>query len=213
MASTVNNPDTKQVDLDKLANEFLEVDFHPNEARPPDRYMYSAYFDNLRHTMNTYLRRPIKKPFVSNTKKIVFQINRNEDPVLEMAYPPRTEQEWRAETQMVLHGECDSMFFKGGGSGPKKAGVLKANKSELVKYSLLPFYRTREFRKKIAFLYYPCIMTHLEEANGRFPIFKLSKNAHLKVKPGTASSNSIRNHANNHNVTNNNGFRSNYQMP
>ena len=77
----------KDVDLDKLKNEFMEVDFHPNEPRPPDRFMYSAYFDNIRHTLNTYLRRPIKKPFTSNTKKTVLSIYRNEDPVLEMAYP------------------------------------------------------------------------------------------------------------------------------
>lgn len=111
------------MDLDKLANEFNEVDFHPSEARPPDRYMYSAYFDNLRHTMNTYLRRPIKKPFVSNTKKIVLTINRAEDAVLEMAYPPRTEAEWREDTQMILHGQCEAMFTK---KPPSWSGVPKS---------------------------------------------------------------------------------------
>ena len=45
-----------KIDLDALKNEFREVDFHPNEARPPDKYTYSAYFDHLRHTLNTFLR-------------------------------------------------------------------------------------------------------------------------------------------------------------
>ena len=45
-----------KIDLDALKNEFREVDFHPDEAKPPDKYTYSAYFDNLRHTLNTFLR-------------------------------------------------------------------------------------------------------------------------------------------------------------
>ena len=35
------------IDLDKLKNEFHEVDFHPMESKPPDKYMYSVYFDNV----------------------------------------------------------------------------------------------------------------------------------------------------------------------
>ena len=40
---------------------FEEIDFHPDEPRPAGQFMYSAYFEHLRHTLNTYLRRPIKK--------------------------------------------------------------------------------------------------------------------------------------------------------
>ena len=49
------------VDLDSIKNEFREVDFHPLEARPPEKFTYSANFENIRHTLNTYLKRPIKK--------------------------------------------------------------------------------------------------------------------------------------------------------
>lgn len=36
-----------QIDFDKIKNEFLEVDFHPLEAKPPSQFMYSVYFENL----------------------------------------------------------------------------------------------------------------------------------------------------------------------
>ena len=36
-----------EIDLDKIKNEFHEVDFHPLEAKPPDKYMYSVYYDNV----------------------------------------------------------------------------------------------------------------------------------------------------------------------
>jgi hypothetical protein len=42
-----NSIPINDIDLDKLKNEFHEVDFHPMEAKPPDKYMYSVYFDNL----------------------------------------------------------------------------------------------------------------------------------------------------------------------
>lgn len=32
----------------------------------------------------------------------------------------------------------------------KKSGIIKCNEAELRKYSLQPYYKTREFRKKIA---------------------------------------------------------------
>ena len=46
----------EKIDLDAIKNEFREVDFHPDEPRPAEKYTYSAYFDNLRHTLNTFLR-------------------------------------------------------------------------------------------------------------------------------------------------------------
>ena len=125
------------MDLDKLGNEFLEVDFHPNEPRPPDRFMYSAYSDNIRHTLNTYLRRPIKKPFTSNTKKTVLSIYRNEDPVLEMAYPQRSEQEWRAETLEILGADVANMFDKKTVNG-KRLPITKKNNHEFNKHKLVP---------------------------------------------------------------------------
>ena len=67
------------VNLDSLKNEFREVDFHPLEARPPDKFTYSANFENIRHTLNTYLRRPIKKQFSSNIKKLIIQVQFQSD--------------------------------------------------------------------------------------------------------------------------------------
>ena len=62
------------VDLDSIKNEFREVDFHPLEAKPPDKYSYSAHFEAIRHTLNTYLRQPIKKKFSSNLKKLIVNV-------------------------------------------------------------------------------------------------------------------------------------------
>lgn len=37
--------------------------------------------------MNTYLRKPIKKAFTTNLKKLVIQVQRHQDRVLDHAYP------------------------------------------------------------------------------------------------------------------------------
>ena len=74
--------------------------------------MYSCYFDHMRHTLNTYLKRPIKKPFTSNSKKVVLTISRYEDTVLEMVYPSRSEAKWREETESILSYDCKKMFNK-----------------------------------------------------------------------------------------------------
>ena len=75
------------MDLDGIKNEFREVDFHPLEAKVSDKYNYSVNFENVRHTLNSYLRRPIKKQFTSNTKKLVIMVNRAHDATVEAAYP------------------------------------------------------------------------------------------------------------------------------
>ena len=76
-----------QIDLDKIKNEFTEVDFHPLEPKPPDKYMYSVNYDNVRHTLNTYLRRPIKKAFASNSKKLVLTVDRRYDKTIDSLFP------------------------------------------------------------------------------------------------------------------------------
>lgn len=53
---------------------FEEIDFHPSETKPPPQFMYSAYQEHLRHTMNTYLKRPIKQKFITNSKKCVMTV-------------------------------------------------------------------------------------------------------------------------------------------
>ena len=75
---------------------------------------------------------------------------------------------------------------------PKKPPIMKKNVHEFNKHKLHPFYKTRDFRKKIAFIYYPVMLNHIELSNGRFPVFKLSK-TNTRLKPGTASTSSIRN--------------------
>ena len=38
----------------------------------------------------------------------------------------------------------------------------------------MPYYRTREFRRKIAKIYYPVIFQHSYSCSGIFPVFKLT---------------------------------------
>ena len=75
----------------------------------------------------------------------------------------------------------------------KKPGVVKTNNAELRKHELMPYHRTRDFRKKIALLYVPVLTSHTEDANGRFPVFKVGKSAFdavlKKASSGSASSN------------------------
>ena len=62
------------------------------------------------------------------------------------------------------------MFNKGPpptfiGSRPKPR-VIPRNRSELNKYGMTPYHKSREFRKKIANLYYGVQMKHVEESKG-----------------------------------------------
>ena len=86
----------EEIDLDKIKNEFHEVDFHPMEPKPPEKYMYSVYYENVWHTLNTYLRRPVKKAFTSNSKKLVITVDKRYDRVIDYEYSRyRTENDWR----------------------------------------------------------------------------------------------------------------------
>ena len=75
-------------------------------------------------------------------------------------------------------------------SGGKKPGIVRKNATELNKYEMTPYYRTRDFKKQIAQLYVPVLTSHIEEANGRFPVFKIGKGVieALLQKPGSSSS-------------------------
>ena len=80
--------------------------------------------------------------------------------------------------------------------GSKKNPIMKKNVHEFNKHKLHQFFKTKDFSRKIAFLYYPVVPSYTEAANGRFPVFKISKTTVMpsnKVKPGTASTGSIRN--------------------
>ena len=35
------------IDLDKIKNEFRDVDFHPMQPEPPDKFMYAVHYENL----------------------------------------------------------------------------------------------------------------------------------------------------------------------
>ena len=62
------------------------------------------------------------------------------------------------------------------------------NKHEISRYGLIPYHKTRDFRKKIAMLYYNVLPVYTEKQEGRFPVFKLGKN--MYIKPDTASASS-----------------------
>jgi len=67
---------------------------------------------------------------------------------------------------------------------------VRRNAAELNKYEMTPYYRTRDFKKQIAQLYVPVLTSHIEEANGRLPVFKIGKGVieALLQKPGSSSS-------------------------
>lgn len=58
--------------------DFEVWDFHPNELEVPSSFTYSTHLENLRLSLNTYLKKPIKTPFSVNAKKAVVTINKNE---------------------------------------------------------------------------------------------------------------------------------------
>lgn len=99
------------------------------EPKPADKYMYSIYFNNVWHQLNTYLRRPIKKAFTSNSKKLVINVQKNIDKTVESAYPEYvTEQDWRENTEEILSDAVKSMFQGGlAGAISKKPGIVRTN--------------------------------------------------------------------------------------
>ena len=70
------------------------------------------------------------------------------------------------------------MFNKGPGPGfigtKPRPRIIPRNRSELNKYAITPYHRSRDFRKKIANLYYNVQVKHVEESKGQWPVFKLS---------------------------------------
>ena len=50
-----------------------ETDFHPDEE-PAKEFTYSAYFQNLRHTLNIMTKKPVKKKLSSRCEKLLIQV-------------------------------------------------------------------------------------------------------------------------------------------
>ena len=127
ISSEDNSKPACEIDLDSIKNEFLEVDFHPLEAKPPDRYVYNVNFEHVRHTLNCYLRRPIKKQlFATNVKKLHIHVQFGQDATIEAAYPfYQTKEDWLDNTETVLSQEVDQIFTKTKKSS--KNGIMKVN--------------------------------------------------------------------------------------
>lgn len=132
----------------KIIDAFQEIDFHPDEPRPPNQYMYSAYFEHLRHTLNTYLKRPIRDQFVTNTKKCVLTVVRNQNRTIEAGYIIKQDVTYHDQAQTLLEDAMNRMFAKDEGSEftsplmleliPLKRGlkgVVKRNRKELEKHA------------------------------------------------------------------------------
>ena len=160
------------------------------EAKPPERFMYNVFYENIWHTINTYLRQPVAKPFTSKSKRLVINVQRTQDKVIDSAYPHLTDETlWRENTEFVLKEAVSKLIDQGpplGYIGNKdKFNIVRTNHQELRKYELTPYNKTRDFRLKIAQLYVPVVSNHLEKANGRFPVFKIPKNAFDQFVLGT----------------------------
>lgn len=84
------------------------------------------------------------------------------------------------------------MFTRPTALGPvKKPGMMRTNQTQLGRHGLQPYYKTRDFRKKIAMLYVPALQKQITESKGRPPVFKISKTAFQNLKkPDTSSASS-----------------------
>jgi hypothetical protein len=58
---------------DEVKDEFEATDFHPGEDMPSN-FGFAVYLDNLRHSLNLILKRPIKKRFAVNCSKMIIQV-------------------------------------------------------------------------------------------------------------------------------------------
>ena len=118
-------------------------------------------------------------------------MNKAADRTIDSVYPKyRTEADWRENTEAILSQAVEKMF-SGNAKKPSKPGIVPNNKHELNKHELVPYHKTRDFRKKIAQLYVPVLQGHADKANGRFPVFKVAKNAFDKI-PSSANSQRVK---------------------
>ena len=72
--------------------------------------MYSAYFEHLRHTLNTYLKRPIKKQFASNSKKCVLTVVKNQNKTIDDCYVVPLENDYCDKADLLLTEAAWRMF-------------------------------------------------------------------------------------------------------
>lgn len=66
--TTSSSKDLKETIVDPN-KEYDKWDFHPNEPDPKSQYTYSTNLESLRISLNTFLKKPLLKPFQTNSKK------------------------------------------------------------------------------------------------------------------------------------------------
>jgi len=58
------------MEYEEVKDEFESTDFHPGEDAQFN-FGYAVYLDNLRHSLNLVMKKPIKNRFAVNYSKIV----------------------------------------------------------------------------------------------------------------------------------------------
>jgi hypothetical protein len=66
--TTLNNDDGNIFDPNL---EYVNWDFHPEESEPPTSFTYATYLESLRISVNTFIKRPLRFPFQTNSKKTI----------------------------------------------------------------------------------------------------------------------------------------------
>lgn len=56
-----------------VKDEFESTDFHPGEDQQLN-FGFAVYLDNLRHSLNLIIKRPVKKRFAVNCSKLIIQV-------------------------------------------------------------------------------------------------------------------------------------------
>jgi hypothetical protein len=93
------------------------------------------YFENVRHTLNILLKKPIKKPFATNSKKIVVQVNQN-DATLDWNHKIHISNDAFAPIKVEILQEAGSNLTQ------TKGVSSHGNHYGLFRYGLVPFLKS-----------------------------------------------------------------------
>eukprot|EP00347_Sterkiella_histriomuscorum_P008230 403345881 len=156
--------------------DFTAWNFHYQDtSEEPQQFTYSTTIENLRITLNTYMKKALKTPFQANFKKAVIQVNRQNDcetqsfdDYMRSQLLLKTQQDLPEEEinfQHLLNNEADKFLGR--------RFITKKRNNWLAANQIEQFHKSKA-QRKLAKIYYHINHDEIFENNGKVPLFVVS---------------------------------------
>lgn len=164
-------------------DDLSKMDFHPDEPIPPGQFNFATYLENLRATVNIFLKRRLQEPILQNTRKLVLQANRGE----QKTYDSEFDQIIAAENEDDFDEvDIESIISKEYNKLTRAPYSSRHASKRSMEYQMERFQDSKIF-KKLSAIYYPVDKTSISKFKYQLPCLQV-----IQAPPGIQQAQSFK---------------------